>query len=47
MKPMQPGDLKATYADTRALEKAVGFAPSTPLEAGLARFADWFQQYYR
>jgi UDP-glucuronate 4-epimerase len=46
MKPMQPGDVKATYADTRALEKAVGFAPSTPLETGLARFAAWFKQYY-
>jgi UDP-glucuronate 4-epimerase len=45
MKPMQPGDVKATYADTRALEKAVGFAPSTPLEAGLARFAEWFRSY--
>jgi UDP-glucuronate 4-epimerase len=46
MKPMQPGDVKATYADTRALQKAVGFAPSTPLETGLARFAEWFRQYY-
>lgn len=47
MKPMQPGDVKATYADTRALEQAVGFAPSTPLEVGLARFAAWFKTYYR
>jgi len=47
MKPMQPGDVKATYADTRALAKAVGFAPSTPLESGLARFAEWFRSYYR
>lgn len=46
MKPMQPGDVKATYADTRALQKAVGFAPSTPLETGLARFAEWFRSYY-
>ena len=46
MKPMQPGDVKATYADTDALRKAVGFAPSTPLEAGLQRFAAWFRQYY-
>jgi UDP-glucuronate 4-epimerase len=46
MKPMQPGDVKATYADTQALAKAVGFAPSTPLETGLARFADWFRSYY-
>jgi UDP-glucuronate 4-epimerase len=46
MKPMQPGDVKATYADTRALRAAVGFAPSTPLAAGLARFAAWFKEYY-
>jgi UDP-glucuronate 4-epimerase len=46
MKPMQPGDVKATYADTAALSRAVGFAPSTPLETGLARFAEWFKSYY-
>jgi UDP-glucuronate 4-epimerase len=46
MKPMQPGDVKATYADTRALRDAVGFAPSIPLATGLARFAEWFRQYY-
>jgi len=46
MKPMQPGDVKATYADTTALARAVGFAPATPLEQGLQRFADWFRQYY-
>jgi UDP-glucuronate 4-epimerase len=45
MKPMQPGDVKATYADTRALQAAVGFTPSTPLETGLARFAEWFKSY--
>jgi len=47
MKPMQPGDVKATYADTTALREAVGFAPSTPLEKGLERFAAWFKEYYR
>ncbi len=46
MKPMQPGDVKATYADTSALKTAVGFAPSTPLAVGLERFAAWFRQYY-
>jgi UDP-glucuronate 4-epimerase len=45
MKPMQPGDVKATYADTSALTKHVGFAPSTPLEMGLASFAEWFRSY--
>jgi UDP-glucuronate 4-epimerase len=47
MKPMQPGDVPATYADTRALQDAVGFAPATPLAEGLARFADWFKGYHR
>ena len=47
MKPMQPGDVKATCADTAALQKAVGFSPSTPLARGLARFAAWFKEYYR
>ncbi|MEX2241720.1 MAG: NAD-dependent epimerase/dehydratase family protein [Burkholderiales bacterium] len=47
MRPMQPGDVPATYADTRALKEATGFAPGTPLEEGLARFADWFKAYRR
>ena len=46
MRPMQPGDVKATYADTAALASAVGFAPATPLEAGIARFAEWFKAYH-
>jgi UDP-glucuronate 4-epimerase len=44
--PMQPGDVRSTFADTRRLDGAVGFAPSTPLEEGLARFAQWFKRYY-
>ncbi len=47
MRPMQPGDVKATYADTTALANAVGFAPSTPLETGLQHFAEWFRAYHR
>jgi UDP-glucuronate 4-epimerase len=47
MKPMQPGDVPATYADTRALRAATGFAPATPLAEGLARFAEWFKNYHR
>ncbi len=43
MLPMQPGDVPATYAEPRALQAAVGFAPSTPLAEGLARFAGWFK----
>jgi UDP-glucuronate 4-epimerase len=46
MKPMQPGDVQATCAKTTRLADAVGFTPSTPLEAGLERFARWFKSYY-
>jgi UDP-glucuronate 4-epimerase len=44
--PMQPGDVRSTYADTDRLSRATGFAPSTTLQAGLAEFATWFKRYY-
>ena len=45
--PMQAGDVKATYADISALEKWVGFKPSTPLEEGIQRFVKWYKIYYQ
>jgi UDP-glucuronate 4-epimerase len=45
--PMQPGDVPATYASIERLRAATGFAPSTPLAMGLARFVDWYRGYYR
>lgn len=45
--PMQDGDVPATYASTDALRDWVGFAPSTPLADGIARFVAWYRQYYR
>ncbi len=44
--PMQAGDVKATYADTSAIETWVGFKPYTPLKDGIAKFADWYKAYY-
>lgn len=44
--PMQPGDVEATYASIDALRAATGFAPSTPLSVGLARFVDWYRAYH-
>jgi UDP-glucuronate 4-epimerase len=43
--PMQPGDVQATCADVDALQKAVGFAPNTPVAEGISRFIDWFRDY--
>lgn len=44
--PMQPGDVADTYADIAALEAAVGFRPSTPIETGIERFVAWYKAYY-
>ena len=46
MKPMQPGDVKQTYADTSKLQNAIGYKPSTSLEEGLRKFATWYKNYY-
>ncbi len=45
--PMQPGDVKSTYADTAQLEHWVGFRPSTPLQQGIDQFVAWYRQFYR
>ncbi len=47
MLPMQPGDVPATYADVDALVEDVGFKPGTPLETGIARFVEWYRDFYR
>lgn len=44
--PMQAGDVPITYADTSALEEDFGFKPSTSLETGLRRFAEWYAEFY-
>ena len=36
-----PGDVKVTYADIGLARHELGYAPSFPLEEGLARFASW------
>ena len=45
--PIKPGDVPATYASTDKLQEAVGFKPSTTIEEGLQKFADWYVEYYK
>ncbi|MBB4658862.1 NAD-dependent epimerase/dehydratase family protein [Parvularcula dongshanensis] len=40
--PMQPGDVERTWADITRARTELGYDPVTPLDEGLARFADWF-----
>ena len=44
--PIQPGDVIATAADTSALEKWINFTPSTSIEDGIQRFAEWYFKYF-
>lgn len=43
--PMQPGDVKATYADISGLEEDFDYKPSIGLEEGVQRFAKWYLEY--
>ena len=45
--PMQPGDVEATYADVAALEREIGFRPTTSIEDGIGRFAKWYREFHR
>ncbi len=42
MRPMQPGDVTATYADISAIRELTGYSPKVPLEQGIERFVDWY-----
>ncbi|MFT4626768.1 MAG: UDP-glucuronate 4-epimerase [Myxococcota bacterium] len=45
--PMQPGDVKATWADAGRLVDAVAYQPATALEEGVQAFVDWYLEYYQ
>lgn len=47
MLPMQPGDVPATYANIDALQRDVGFSPSTPIEDGVRKFVAWYKSYHQ
>ncbi len=44
--PMQKGDVPITYADTSDLERDFGYKPSTSLNEGLRKFAEWYYNFY-
>jgi UDP-glucuronate 4-epimerase len=45
--PMQPGDVKATYADTESLHAWTGFTPKTSLAIGVKKFSQWYLNYFK
>ena len=46
MKPMQPGDVTATFADVSRLKALTGYEPRVMLEEGLRRFVEWYRGFY-
>lgn len=46
MEPMQPGDVKETYADIDASMRDLDFQPKTPISEGVPKFVDWFRHYH-
>ena len=44
--PMQAGDVRDTYADISAIQRDLGFQPSTRIDVGIPRFVDWYRAYH-
>jgi UDP-glucuronate 4-epimerase len=44
--PMQPGDVRATEADVSRLVSDLGYRPQIDVETGIARFVEWYCDYY-
>lgn len=45
--PRQPGDVLDTFADSSALEKAVGYKPTVSVDEGVKQFVDWYRDFYK
>ena len=44
--PMQPGDVRDTFADISAIRGDLGFEPRTAIAAGVPRFVEWYRDYH-
>jgi UDP-glucuronate 4-epimerase len=47
LEAMQPGDVRHTFADVTDLERDMEFCPHTTIEVGIARFVEWYLNYYK
>jgi UDP-glucuronate 4-epimerase len=44
--PMQPGDVRDTFADISAIQRDLGFEPRTTIAEGVPRFVEWYRDYH-
>jgi len=47
LQPMQPGDVKETYADIKLSIKDLNFHPTTTIKEGIPLFVEWFKKYHK
>ncbi|WP_247710047.1 SDR family NAD(P)-dependent oxidoreductase [Qipengyuania xiapuensis] len=45
--PMQPGDVEKTYADIDAIQRDIGYQPTTSIEQGIPQFVEWYRAYHK
>ncbi len=45
MLPMQPGDVPASFAAVEKARQMLGFEPTTGIQQGIPRFAEWYLDY--
>jgi UDP-glucuronate 4-epimerase len=46
MLPMQAGDVQRTYADIDAIQRDLGYQPSTTIDVGVPAFVRWYREYH-
>ena len=44
--PLQAGDVRDTFADISAIQRDLGFQPTTTIDEGVPRFVDWYRTYH-
>ena len=44
--PMQPGDVRRTFADISKARRVLGYDPSVTIEQGIPDFVDWYRTVY-
>lgn len=44
--PKHPADVPETWSDTTKLQ-ALGYKPTTPVSVGIAKFVQWYKEYYK
>jgi len=45
--PMQPGDVKESYADISHSKKLLNYSPTTNINKGIGSFFEWYKKYYK